>query len=371
MDIVTLNILKLKLIPYFGNKTIFRLIEQLPQLKIYDIDWDDIEHFLSNKQLETLRNYKNQIEDNLNNLIKHLESNQINVITFFDARYPESLKSIFDPPVVLFVKGESQYEYNMSIAVVGTRKYTKYGHDQCVKFCTNLARHGFTIVSGLASGIDSIAHKTALDNNAKCIGVLGSGFDYVYPSTSARLYENIIAEGGCLITEYLPHQAPDKRFFPARNRLIAGLSRATLIVEAASKSGSLITANFAFEQGKFVYAIPADITRSSSQGCNILIKQNIASLVTDPDDILKDYGFASKRSNFLPDLQSKNTEFVTDLNENEKLVYDLICKGPYSTDELIEILSFDPSQLMPIITTLELKGLIMQNEYDSWSPVIR
>ncbi len=367
MDILTLNILRLKLIPYFGNKTIFRLIEQLPQLQISDIDWKDIEYAVSNKQQESLRNQKSQIEQKLEDLINKLESKQISVISFFDARYPESLKSIFDPPVVLFIRGECQYEYNLSISVVGTRKYTKYGHDQCVKFCTNLARHGFTIVSGLASGIDSIAHKTALDNNAKCIGVLGSGFDYVYPSTNARLYENIIAKGGCLITEYLPHQAPDKRFFPARNRLIAGLSRGTLIVEAASKSGSLITANFAFEQGKFVYAIPADITRLNSQGCNDLIKSNIASLVTDPEDILKDYGFTRQKNN----TQSQHIDSVDDLNENEKAVYDLICKGPYSTDELIEILSCDPSQLMPIITTLELKGLIMQNEYDSWGPVMR
>jgi DNA processing protein len=367
MDIFTLNILKLKLVPYFGDKTIFRLIEQLPQLKSSDIDWKDIENSVTNKQRETLRNQRSQIEDRLDDLINHLDRNHINVITFFDTRYPESLKSIFDPPVVLFIKGESQYEYNMSIAVVGTRKYTKYGHDQCLKFCTDLARHGFTIISGLASGIDSIAHQTALDNNAKCIGVLGSGFDYVYPSTNARLYETIIAKGGCLITEYLPYQAPDKRFFPARNRLIAGLSRGTLIVEAASKSGSLITANFAFEQGKFVYAIPADIIRVSSQGCNDLIKNNIASLVTDAEDILKDYGFARQKNN----LQSGLVKCEDDLNENESAVYDLICKGPYSTDELIELLSFEPSQLMPIITTLELKGLIRQNDYDSWSPVIR
>lgn len=363
---LTLNILRLKLIPSIGNKTIFNLLNKFPELKEKAIDFDLIRTAFSTKQLQEFHKIKDQLDSIIDKLLQKLEKNNINIVTVFDEEYPESLQNIFDQPILIFYKGNLKYNYNLSIAVVGTRKSTRYGHDFCAKFCDELSKNNIAIVSGLALGIDTIAHTTALKNKGKCIGVLGGGFDHVYPPTNFHLYEKILENDGCLITEYFPNQIPDKRFFPARNRIISGIAKSTFVVEGAIKSGSIITANLAFEQGKDVYALPADLNRLNSQGCNDLIRKNIAKLVSDPNHILEDYGFIQNTS------ISNKTDKKINLDRNKMKIYEALSLESFTIDEILDkIPDFDFSSMMLYLSEMEIDGIIIRNEDDKWSLVIK
>ena len=208
------------------------------------------------------------------------------VLTVFDKGYPENLKNIYDPPMVLYVKGSIRKEDELSISIVGSRKCTYYGMNMADKIAGQLAAACVTIVSGLARGIDTSAHKGALKAKGRTIAVLGSGLGNIYPAENRPLAEKI-AQSGAVISEFPMQMPPDRNNFPRRNRLISGLSRAVLVVEAANKSGALITADFALEQGRDVYAVPGTADRLSSMGTNSLIKQG-AKLVDNVEDILEE-----------------------------------------------------------------------------------
>lgn len=210
------------------------------------------------------------------------------IILFDDKNYPKLLKEIYSPPLGLYIRGsESCFNSNHNLAVIGSRKSTDYGRRATEKITKDLKDSNITIVSGLALGIDSYAHKCALENGLKTIGIIGSGFNYFFPSENIELAKSIVKNNGLVVSEYPLDFKPEKYYFPARNRIISGISKGVLIVEAQKKSGTLITAKFAEEQNRDIYAIPNNIFEKNSCGTNILIKDG-AKLIDSGDDILLD-----------------------------------------------------------------------------------
>ncbi|MBR3255207.1 MAG: DNA-processing protein DprA [Clostridia bacterium] len=215
---------------------------------------------------------------------------EIKTISVESPKYPEKLKHIYDPPKVLYVLGNEKILNNTGIAIVGCREATEYGKKAATYFAYNLANKGINIISGLAKGIDSYSHIGALQAKGKTIAVIGSGLDIIYPKENKKLAQEIIKTGGAIITEYPIGTKPEKEHFPARNRIISGLSNSVLVVEAKEKSGSLITADFAMEQGKDVYVVPGNINSLNSVGTNNLIKDG-AILVNNYKDIAENSTF--------------------------------------------------------------------------------
>ena len=217
---------------------------------------------------------------------KYILKNDIKIINISDDNYPAKLKNIYAPPITIFAKGDISLLNSKSIAIVGSREPSKYGIYVAEKFSKELSKEGITIVSGLARGIDTFAHVGALSSFGKTIAVLGSGIDVVYPKANAKYYREI-SEKGLIISEYIVGTAPESKNFPQRNRIISGLSDGVLVVEARKNSGTMITTDFALEQGKELYVIPGNITSNLSAGTNNLIKEG-AKLVTDVYEILED-----------------------------------------------------------------------------------
>ena len=224
----------------------------------------------------------------LNYKIELMKKSKVNLLTINDENYPTNLKRIYDPPICIYYKGNIELlNKKNKIAIIGCRKYSEYGKNVSIHFSYKLAQKGIVIVSGCARGIDSFAHKGCILANRETIAVLGNGLDYIYPPENKKLEEQIVNRNGILITEYIIGTKPNKYTFPARNRLISALSEGILVIEAKLKSGTLITVDFALEQGKNIYVIPGNITQVNSKGTNELIKQG-AKLVTEITDILDD-----------------------------------------------------------------------------------
>ena len=249
-------------------------------------------------------------------------------------------------PVVIKLGGKGYPQH--WVAIVGSRKSTPYGLDVTRQVSSELAKRGVVVVSGLALGIDSAAHKGTLEARGKTVGVLGGGFNQLYPQTNRSLARSIIDAGGALISEYEPDTPPLRQQFPARNRIIAGLCQITIVVEAALSSGSLITASFALEEGRDVMAVPGNINQPGSQGCNQLIKVG-AQPLTGVNDVLT-----------LLDLDPEPTGVQKEFDdETEKRLYTLISSGIEDVDELTAKIKLEPSAASRYLTTLELKGYIV------------
>lgn len=279
-----------------------------------------------------------------------LKCKNISCIIKNENLYPDGLKNIFKPPHLINVLGSLKKSDSNSIAIVGSRKATHYGKSIAYKFAKELSEYGITIISGMAYGIDSEAHKGAIDGGGRTISVLGCGLDICYPKTNYNLMKNII-ENGAVISEYPLKTKPLPGNFPQRNRIISGLAKCILVVEASLNSGSLITAEYALEQGKEVFAIPGNINSNASKGTNKLIKDG-AKPITCLEDILEEFDIEYCNAD-----KNKNL----DLNNLEKRVVDIILKKqPIHIDLIGAILNLHPSQLNSIITILEIKGIIEQ-----------
>lgn len=267
-----------------GWKTIYQLLKIDSTLKFLN----DSNELLKSSPLKL----PNHFVDNFQNIdieekLKTYNNHGIKIITIMDKEYPPLLRQIFEPPWVLYLKGNINLLHNRKkIAVVGSRTPTDYGRQCTHYFVTELVKNGYTIISGLARGIDSYAHITAIKTNGHTIAVLGSGFAHIYPKEHTSL-ANLIGENHLLVSEYPPMRRPAKMNFPARNRIISGLSQAVLVVEAKEKSGSLITAQFALNEGRDVYSVPGSIFSEWSKGTNQLI-QDGAKPVISIDDILEE-----------------------------------------------------------------------------------
>ncbi len=231
---------------------------------------------------------KKEYINNLEIYIKYMTKYNIKILTINDQYYPKKLKKIYDPPVVLFYKGNISIIEKPSIAIIGCRECSNYGVKLAEMFSNRLSMHNINIVSGLARGIDAHSHIGCLKGNGKTIAVIGNGIDNIYPKENRELANRIIEKNGLILSEYVVGTKPLKRNFPARNRIISGISEGILVIEAKLKSGTLITVDFGLEQGKSIYAIPGNITSNNSVGTNELLKQG-AKLVTSIEDILEDY----------------------------------------------------------------------------------
>ncbi len=280
-----------------------------------------------------------------------LEKQQIRFITYLDEDYPFCLKNIYGPPLFLFVKGDFKKEdFRRSIAVVGTRKPTNYGRMMTDKITEVLVQNGFTIVSGLAEGIDTQAHKSCLKNNGRTVAVLGTGQDVIFPSFNKTLSDNILLNG-CLISEYLPFAKIDKWNFVNRNRIISGLSLGTIVVEGKKQSGAMITAKFALEQNREIFALPGNANQETSEGPNFLIKQG-ANIISKPQDILEVFNLSSGNS--------EQTTLFPDLESQEEKIYQLIAetKPDIDFDSILTKSDMNIGELSSILLMLELKNVI-------------
>lgn len=220
----------------------------------------------------------------LDRYLEYMKNNNIDIINIHDENYPDKLRKIYDPPVVIYIKGNKKVLNERAMAIVGCRLCTKYGEIQAKKLAYNLSLNNINVISGLARGIDSHAHKGCLMSVGKTIAVVGCGLDRVYPEENRELFNQIINQGGAIISEYVIGTKPLARNFPRRNRIISGLSDGVIVVEAREKSGTLITVDFALEQGKDVYAVPGNIDNPNAYGTNDLIKQG-AKVITNIEDI--------------------------------------------------------------------------------------
>lgn len=276
-------------------------------------------------------------------------SNKIIKINISHRLYPKRLKKIPDPPQVLYLAGNLDLLKDSSppLAIVGTRRCSLYGKQVVGDFAGKLAEQGFIIVSGLAKGIDALAHKITLENGGKTIAVLGSGINKkIYPKENTSLFKNILKSGGLIVSEYPPGTPPLQYNFPKRNRIIAGLSLGVLVIEARKKSGALITADFAFQQKKPVFAIPGSIYNPTSSGCNLLIKRG-AKIVNSPEDILHYFQISYTKTETLPLL-----------SKEESVIVNLLQKEAVHIDKIIQESGLAPQKVITIISQLESKGII-------------
>lgn len=275
-------------------------------------------------------------------------------ITLKSNDYPPLLADIMRPPKQLYLHGKIQ-DLPM-VAVIGTRKMTDYGKQVTYRLSYDLAKAGLVVVSGLALGVDAIAHRAALDAGGHTMAVLGCGLDNIYPSRHQTLAAEIVSRGGCLVTEYENGTKPFKSHFPARNRIIAGLSLATIVTEADSKSGSLITANFALQENRQIMAVPGNIFSSKSCGPNNLIKAG-AIAITSAIDVLAQLGLSS------PALEAKPIKAES---REEKQIIDLITQGVSSNQSLIDHTGIEAAQFAHIISLMEITGKIRNIGGGSW-----
>jgi DNA processing protein len=283
------------------------------------------------------------------------ERQGVRILTYSDQAYPALLKEIHDPPMVIFIKGNDIPNNQTFVAIVGSRNSTSYGQKAAENIGRDLASRGLGIVSGMARGIDSSSHWGCLEGKGFTVAVLGAGVDVIYPSSNRKLYEQI-AMKGAIISEFPMGAPPVPNNFPMRNRIISGLSKGTVIVEATKNSGSLITASLAIEQGRELFAVPGSINSFKSTGCHYLIKQG-ASLIENADDILEALGM-----NFpgVPKTERSRMAFPVIMDESETALYNILGDYPVHIDQITRDGNMEPAEVSSLLMKMELKGIIRQ-----------
>lgn len=280
----------------------------------------------------------------------------VEIIHFWDENYPEHLKKIYDPPALLFVKGDLRREDKYSLGMVGTRLPSSYGKLVAEKLATELAQLGLVVVSGLARGIDTVSHWAALRAGSRTLAVMGSGLDRIYPAENEKLADKIVQQGA-LISEFPMGTEPDAMNFPRRNRIISGITLGTIVVEAGIKSGALLTANYALEQNREVFAVPGNINSPKSAGTNQLIK-NGAKLVTSVSDILNELEPQLKR--FLAGERETKSSDLDQLTDLEKQIINCLSHEPIHIDKLSGMIQKTTAETLSLLLPLEFKDLVKQ-----------
>ncbi|WP_118838637.1 DNA-processing protein DprA [Salinibacter ruber] len=285
------------------------------------------------------------------------------LVSPWDARFPDRLREIYDPPAFLWMRGTLPEGDRPMVTVVGTRRCTDYGRTQAHHFGAELARRGFTVVSGLAYGIDAAAHKGALDAGGRTIAVLGSGVGRVYPKKHTALAERI-TEHGAVLSEYGLDAEPDAPHFPERNRILSGLALGTLVVESYAEGGALITARLALEQNREVFAVPGAITKDSSRGTNRLIQKGHAKLVMGMDDLLEELPAVVVDDPDTVDAETISSgagrDPTEELSGEAERLYDALSETPVHIDALCEETGLSPSEALPTLLELEFQGWVRQ-----------
>ena len=286
--------------------------------------------------------------------IAFIKKYKITPLFITDENYPQRLLNCYDPPTILFYKGTTNLNASKIIAVIGTRNNSDYGKHATEKLIKELANENILIVSGLAFGIDSIAHKASLKNNLQTIGVLAHGLDSIYPAEHSGLAKNMLKQGG-LLTEFMSSTKPDRHNFPGRNRIVAGMSDATIVMETNIKGGSMITAELANGYNKDVFAFPGKITDSKSIGCNYLIKNNKAVLLTDAKQLIEAMGWEEKQIA----KPRKQKELFIELSMDEKIIINLLNeKETMNIDEINFKSGLSSSAVAAAILSLELQSVV-------------
>jgi len=348
----------LSLIPGIGNAVIRRLKENFGSARAgLEASEGELKEVLPPQICEKLLRGRSSrsILRRLEGELKLVRSSGCRTVAFGEEGYPPNLVHIYDPPPILFIKGELKPDDKFAVSVVGTRRATTYGKDACARLTKEIVRQGFTVVSGMARGIDTVAHRSALDGGGRTIAVLGSGLSKIYPKENADLAKEI-SRNGALISEFPMTTPPVDVNFPRRNRIISGLSLATIVIEADERSGALITADFALEQGREVLAVPGSIFSRCSKGTHKLIKEG-AALMESVDDLLSALNIPKAE----PEREAASQEKMPlDLEEEEKAVLDVIPFTPIHIDEISASVDMPSNKVSSILLMLELKGLVGQ-----------
>ncbi len=334
-----------RLIDYFGSP---RILWDLNLREIMDIPF--IKPVIIDQLLDP------SIREEAEKIVERMIQNNIRLLTIYDDGYPMYLKEIPDAPVVLFVKG-SLIPEEIIIGVVGSRHATRYGKDLARKIGFELAMNGITVISGMARGIDTYSHMGAIEAGGRTIAVLGCGLDIVYPPENSRIMQEI-ERSGALISEYPPGEEPKSYNFPPRNRIISGASVGVIVVEAGEKSGSLITAHYALEQGREVFAVPGSVFSSNSVGTNKLIKDG-AKMVTSMEDIFEELQIYFNTEN-KRERQKDAGILVNSLRGEEKLIGKALLDGEMHIDKLQQETGLDTGRLNSLLVVMEMKGLVEQ-----------
>ncbi|MCK4852064.1 MAG: DNA-processing protein DprA [Candidatus Omnitrophica bacterium] len=350
------DIIALNMVPGLGPRRILSLLEgvrdteglfsmssaELGKRAGGTIKWE--------RDLRSVRNSSGYLEE-----LSYIKNNNISILCSGDGAYPEALRCIYDPPPVLYFKGSLQRNDADAVAIVGSRRCSAYGLQMAERLAFDLAKQGITIVSGMARGIDEAAHRGAVKAGGRTIAVLGSGFRYVYPPDSERLV-SLILENGAVITEFASGVEPFKGNFPRRNRIISGLAKGVVVVEAAKKSGALITADFALDQGKEVFAVPGRADFYTSGGTNRLI-QNGAKLVTCAEDILEELNMEPEaKCHERPEAGCSREERLS--GAEEKVIRTLDKNTPVHIDRIQESTGIDRSRLPEVLLKMEIRDFI-------------
>ena len=287
--------------------------------------------------------------------LKFIEKHGIEVLFFSDSNFPFRLKNCSDGPLLLYFKGKANLNHPRIISIVGTRNATEYGKNLCKQLAEQLAPYNVLVVSGLAYGIDVAAHKECITNQIATVGVLGHGLDRLYPQVHKSVAQQMVLNGG-LLTEFPTLTNPDRQNFPQRNRIIAGIADATIVVEASIKGGALITAHIANSYNRDVFAYPGRTTDVFSEGCNFLIKTNRAALINDISDLIYYLGWDNEVT---VKKQQKQTALQLNLTVNEQKVINELQEGQLGIDELSIKMDLQQSKLAIVLLTLEMQGIIV------------
>ncbi|MBT7620312.1 MAG: DNA-protecting protein DprA [Flavobacteriales bacterium] len=312
------------------------------------------------KSLESIPNINKRIIELINDPeslkraekeIRFMEKNNVNHLFYTDKNYPSNLKLCMDAPVNLFYKGSVNWNNQRFVSIVGTRKCTQFGKEFTENIVSELSKYNVVIVSGLAFGIDIASHKAALNNNMQTVSVLAHGLDRVYPSQHAKYTKEII-ENGALLTDYISETKPERQNFPSRNRIVAGLSEATIVVESSKKGGSLITADIANSYNRDVFAVPGKPKNKQSEGCNHLIKSHQAILLDSVTDIVKNLNW---------DVQEKSDQqtIFTNLSDEDLKLINVLNTESLHVDELKKKLNWDSSKVAKHLLQMEFENLIV------------
>ena len=350
--------LALSMIPGIGNRVFKNLLEVFGQpVEVFEAEFAELlkvegvgsqvarrivnREFISDPQVE----------------LKRVEICSARILTYDDMAYPNLLKNIPQAPMLLYIKGKDIPIIQEFIAIVGSRNPTHYGVRAAENIAMGLAKRGVGVVSGLATGIDSAAHRGCLMGKGFTIAVLGTGIDVIYPAPNKGLSDQVMAQGA-LVSEFPTGTPPEPKNFPIRNRIISGLAKGVVVVEATMRSGSLITASLALEQGREVFAVPGSIDSFKSTGTHFLIKQG-AKLVENAEDILEEFGVPG-----LPvqdrEASTGTSEAIVHMDESERKIYELIGNYPMHVDQIVRLGNMDAGEVLSILMQMELKGIVKQ-----------
>jgi len=345
------------MIPGLGNVVLKRLFERFLDVKaIFEADFFDLMGVEGLRKGIARRILDGGLPERAEKEMRKAENAGAKVLTYQDPDYPVLLRELHNPPMVLFVKGRKIPLEQTFVGLVGSRNPTHYGLKAAQKISMDLAKRGVGVVSGLARGIDAAAHGGCLRGEGFTVGVLGTGIDVVYPKSNGKLFEEMIHKGA-VVSEFPMGTAPEPRNFPIRNRVISGLSRGVAVVEAARKSGSLITAALALEQNREIFAVPGSIDSFKSAGTHWLIKQG-AKLIENADDILDELWFL--KEGMRTQKPRKATLPQGRMESVERGIYDLIEDYPIHIDQIARTVSMDAGRLAMILLKMELNGIIRQ-----------